>query len=84
MGVALYVIAQFYGYISEDSIIKTTVKCKYCRKQISEKVGGSVARGRKIHVLIICLGETLRQLHELAGWKGRCVIGREIYMLDVG
>jgi len=37
VGLALYIIARFYGWISSDSIIKHTVKCKYCRKRISEK-----------------------------------------------
>jgi hypothetical protein len=35
---ALYLIALIYDYVSSDSIIKTTVKCKYCRKWISDKV----------------------------------------------
>lgn len=38
LGLALYVIAQLYGYISKDSIIKHTVRCTYCRKYVSEKV----------------------------------------------
>lgn len=37
IGLALYTIAQTYGYVSKDSIIKHTVKCRYCRKRISEK-----------------------------------------------
>ncbi|CAA7268586.1 unnamed protein product [Cyclocybe aegerita] len=37
VGFALYVIASLYGYLSKDSIIKNTVKCLYCRKEISEK-----------------------------------------------
>lgn len=37
VGVSLYMIARFYGWASKDSIIKHTVKCKYCRKSISEK-----------------------------------------------
>ncbi|MCJ1403954.1 hypothetical protein MMC11_007177 [Xylographa trunciseda] len=35
LGIALYTIAQIYGWMSDDSIIKKTVKCKYCRKRIS-------------------------------------------------
>lgn len=38
LGLALYVIAQLYGYFSKDSIIKHTVRCTYCRKYVSEKV----------------------------------------------
>lgn len=39
VGLALYAIALLYGWIAKDNIIKHTVKCKYCRKRISEKVG---------------------------------------------
>ena len=38
LGLVLYGIAQLYGFLSKDSIIKNTVKCPYCRKSISEKV----------------------------------------------
>ena len=38
MGLALYGIASFYQWVASDPIIKRTVKCKYCRKWISEKV----------------------------------------------
>ncbi|KAF2455640.1 putative ion channel [Lineolata rhizophorae] len=34
---SLYLIAQIYDLISSDSIIKTTVKCRFCRKRINEK-----------------------------------------------
>ncbi|KAI5922613.1 large-conductance mechanosensitive channel [Camillea tinctor] len=37
LGIALYCLATSYQYVSKDPIIKRTVKCKYCRKQISEK-----------------------------------------------
>lgn len=38
MGLVLYLSASLYGWVSSDSIIKHTVKCRYCRKRISEKV----------------------------------------------
>lgn len=38
IGIALYTIAQVYTWTSNDAIIKHTVKCKFCRKRISEKV----------------------------------------------
>ena len=38
IGVALYTVALVYGWASNDSVIKHTVKCKYCKKRISEKV----------------------------------------------
>ena len=41
IGVALYTVALVYGWASNDSVIKHTVKCKYCRKRISEKVVNS-------------------------------------------
>ncbi|KZV82378.1 gated mechanosensitive channel [Exidia glandulosa HHB12029] len=37
LGFALYGIAQVYGHVSKNSIIKHTVKCAYCRKSISDK-----------------------------------------------
>ncbi|KZO99371.1 gated mechanosensitive channel [Calocera viscosa TUFC12733] len=37
LGLALYLLAQFYGWVSKDSIIKHTVRCAYCRKEISAK-----------------------------------------------
>ena len=38
LGIALYVVVQAYTWVSKDEIIKQTVKCKYCRKRISEKL----------------------------------------------
>jgi len=38
VGLALYTVALIYEWGSKESIIKATVKCKYCRKRISEKV----------------------------------------------
>lgn len=38
VGIALYAIANIYELVSSDSIIKHTIKCKYCRKRISQKV----------------------------------------------
>lgn len=38
MGLGLYIIANVYTWASNDAIIKQTVKCKYCRKRIGEKV----------------------------------------------
>ncbi|KAL2167020.1 hypothetical protein VTG60DRAFT_1856 [Thermothelomyces hinnuleus] len=37
VGFSLYALAAVYQYFSRDPIIKCTVKCKYCRKSISEK-----------------------------------------------
>ncbi|KAF8198459.1 ion channel [Pholiota molesta] len=37
IGVTLYFLANLYGYVSHDSIIRHTVKCTYCRKEISAK-----------------------------------------------
>ena len=35
---ALFAVAKFYGWAASDNVIKRQVKCKYCRKRISEKV----------------------------------------------
>ncbi|KAL2148483.1 hypothetical protein VTH82DRAFT_2037 [Thermothelomyces myriococcoides] len=37
VGFSLYAMGTIYQYISHDRIIKRTVKCKYCRKRISER-----------------------------------------------
>ncbi|KAH6659678.1 large-conductance mechanosensitive channel [Truncatella angustata] len=37
MGLSLYGLAVIYEYLSHDAIIKHTVKCRYCRKQINIK-----------------------------------------------
>ncbi|KAI4234900.1 MAG: hypothetical protein LQ349_003498 [Xanthoria aureola] len=37
IALALFVIARAYGWAADDSVIKKQVKCKYCRKRISEK-----------------------------------------------
>ncbi|KAI5866802.1 gated mechanosensitive channel [Durotheca rogersii] len=37
MGVALYGLAHLYQYLSRDPIIKHTVKCRYCKRSVSEK-----------------------------------------------
>lgn len=39
VGLALYCVGMAYGYYTDDPVIKRQVKCKYCRKWISEKVG---------------------------------------------
>lgn len=38
MGLSLYGLAVIYEYLSHDAIIKHTVKCRYCKKQINVKV----------------------------------------------
>jgi len=38
IALALYVVARIYGWSTHDNIIKHTIRCKYCRKYISEKV----------------------------------------------
>lgn len=35
---ALFLTGKVYGWAAGDAVIKRTVKCKYCRKRISEKV----------------------------------------------
>ncbi|KAI0596480.1 large-conductance mechanosensitive channel [Biscogniauxia sp. FL1348] len=37
LGIALYCIAASYQWVSKDPIIKRTVKCRYCKKKISDQ-----------------------------------------------
>ncbi|KZP14029.1 putative ion channel [Athelia psychrophila] len=37
IGMTLYLLAQLYGLLSHDNIIRRTIKCRYCRKWCSEK-----------------------------------------------
>ena len=69
IGIALYTIASVYTWVSNDAIIKHTVKCKFCRKRISEKV--EVPRSIRISTrLTIREGKALRQLYQLADTRG--------------
>ncbi|KAK1967121.1 large conductance mechanosensitive channel protein [Colletotrichum sublineola] len=38
IGISLYGLAHIFQFFSPDPIIKHTVKCRYCRKRISNKV----------------------------------------------
>ena len=38
ISLALFMTGRLYGWAANDAIIKHQVKCKYCRKRISEKV----------------------------------------------
>jgi large conductance mechanosensitive channel len=38
VGLALYCIARLYEYLSNDNIVKRTVRCKYCRRFIHAMV----------------------------------------------
>ena len=38
VGLGLYIVANVYTWVSSDAVIKKTVKCRFCRKRISEKV----------------------------------------------
>ena len=68
IGIALYIIANVYGWASNDSVIKRTVKCKYCRKRISQKASAYVALALRERVLMAHLGTAVCELYELAGW----------------
>ena len=37
IALALFFAGKMYGWLSNDTVIKRSVKCKYCRKRISEK-----------------------------------------------
>lgn len=65
IGIALYTIASVYTWVSNDAIIKHTVKCKFCRKRISEKV--KIPRLNQVSKpLTMRVDKALRQLYELA------------------
>jgi hypothetical protein len=69
VGFSLYGLAALYQYFSQDPIIKHTVKCRYCRKRINEKVSdGQHTCGRRLW--LTREGCAMRQLLELAGWEG--------------
>lgn len=42
IGIALYGLAGAYQFFSKDPIIKHTIKCKYCRKRVNERVSPMV------------------------------------------
>jgi large conductance mechanosensitive channel len=37
IALALFTVARIYGWLSSDNIVKRQIKCKYCRKYISDK-----------------------------------------------
>ena len=37
IALSLFLIAKTYEWVSKDKVVKRQVKCKYCRKYISEK-----------------------------------------------
>ena len=78
VGLALYIVASFYEWVSSDSIIKATVKCKYCRKRISEKVSACY----ELTILFnVCVGETLCQLYQLVRWQRRSRLRIETFLV---
>jgi len=82
----LYFVASLYEWAASDSIIKHTVKCRYCRKRISEKVSllfffflvpgweGGVVRGRGLFANSCIVGSAVCELYELAGWERGCSV----------
>jgi large conductance mechanosensitive channel len=48
ISLTLYTVAQLYMRVSHDKIIKRQVKCKYCRKWISDKVSLSDASNKRL------------------------------------
>jgi len=70
IGVALYALAKLYQLFSKAPIIKATVKCRYCRKSINEKVGLPVYPPRPV-IRLTGPVAPLHQLHKLARWTRR-------------
>lgn len=77
LGLVLYGIAVLYGAVTHDSIIKHTIRCAYCRKEISSKVCTQLLY-RTRRGLTVDTGEALPDVHELAGRAGgpgdECVV----------
>lgn len=74
VGASLYTIALVYGKIAKTSLISETVRCTFCRKEISAKV--SKRTSTSAHRLLRALsspsaGETLSYVYFVGGWKGR-------------
>ena len=73
VGIALYAVASVYELGSSEKIIKGTVKCKYCRKKISEKVNTTVSTSRGTSTNFLP-GKSLFQLYKLDGWTRRSLM----------
>lgn len=57
--------------VSHDKIIKRQIKCKYCRKWISEQVSSYCCFCYLGLVMLMdSIGATLCKLFDLAGWEG--------------
>ncbi|KAJ5160169.1 Anditomin synthesis protein L [Penicillium canariense] len=70
VSLTLFAVAHLYMLISQDKIIKPTVRCRYCRKFISVEVRSST-QYKSDGGIDCCLGFPLPQLLKLAGWKRR-------------
>ena len=71
IAITLFLIARAYGWLTQDSVIKFTVKCKYCRKRISEKASCGWDATVEPILLIDAVGEEMCQLYKLARWERR-------------
>lgn len=82
VGFALYGLANFYQWMSNDPIIKHTIKCPYCRKSISEKVTWPFFAVFQVSLLTL-VGSPVHQLHELARWpRGQAQPRLRVLVLD--
>jgi hypothetical protein len=71
VGCSLYGLAALYQYFSQDPIIKHTVKCRYCRKRINEKV--SCSPGRFAGMIV---ADTVRRLYDVSTARAGRMVGR--------
>lgn len=89
MGLGLYIIANVYTWVSNDAIIKESVKCKFCRKRISPKVSLSFCFDLCAEVdgdgfadsFENGIGAEVCELYELAGREGGAVLKYGIWRL---
>jgi large conductance mechanosensitive channel len=71
VGCSLYGLAAVYQYFSQDPIIKHTVKCKYCRKRINEKVSWPARLPRFKGWLLLTVVQALRCVNCSSWQDGR-------------
>jgi hypothetical protein len=70
LGLALYGLALIYQSFSSDPLVKHQIKCRYCKKYISDKVSSIFHAIYTVQPMTDerTAGYPMCQLHELAGW----------------
>ena len=76
VGLVLYVVGLLYSSFAKESIIKRQIKCRYCKKYISEKVMHSrpclnplgLSRTRLDDASTAAAGKTAERILSVEGW----------------